>query len=67
MITGVKPFDMSVRPYLDYARIGVEYYSEHGGAYTAGGYVVRQDSVEQELRYFFDNQDRHEFGNIQMG
>lgn len=67
VITGVKPFDMSIRPYLDYARIGVEYYSEHGGAYTAGGYVVRRDSVEQELRYVFDNQDRHEFGSMQMG
>ncbi len=67
VITGVKPFDMSVRPYLDYARIGVEYYSEHGGAYTAGGYVVRRDSVEQALREFFDNQDRHEFGSMQMG
>lgn len=46
---GVKPFDESVRPYLDYVRIGTEYYANHGGAYTAGGYVVRRDSVEQAL------------------
>ena len=46
---GVKPFDESVRPYLDYGRIGIEYYANYGGAYTAGGYVVRRDSVEQTL------------------
>lgn len=47
--TGVIPFDESVRPYLDYTKIGIEYYANHGGAYTIGGYVLRRDSAEQAL------------------
>jgi len=43
------PFDESVRPYLDYSKIGIEYYANHGGAYTIGGYVLRRDSAEQAL------------------
>lgn len=46
---GVVPFDKSVQPYLDYSKIGAEYYANHGGAYTAGGYVLRRDSAGQEL------------------
>ena len=30
--TGVMPFDKSVQPYLNYTKIGIEYYSNHGGA-----------------------------------
>ena len=46
---GVMPFDEKVRPYLDYSKIGIEYYANQGGAYTASGYVLRQDSAGQEL------------------
>jgi len=35
-----------VRPYLDYAGIGVEYYSSHGGAYTPQGYVKRRETAQ---------------------
>jgi len=45
----VMAFDECVRPYLNYSKIGSEYYSNHGGAYTAGGYVLRRDSSGQEL------------------
>lgn len=41
--SGLKPFDESVRPYLNYSRIGIEYYCNHGGAYTTGGYVRSRD------------------------
>lgn len=41
-------FPPAVRPYLDYVAIGAEYYSDHGGAYTRGGYVRRRDT-EPEL------------------
>lgn len=47
--TGVTPFDEKVRPYLDFMKIGIEYYANHGGAYTSGGYVLRRDSAEQTL------------------
>ena len=65
--SGVIPFDENVRPYLDYARIGTEYYANHGGAYTAGGYVVRQDSVEQALQDIVDaRNNRQELGGMGM-
>ena len=64
---GVMPFDESVRPYLDYASIGIECYVNHGGAYTARGYVVRRDSVEQTLRDAFGAHERQELGGMQMG
>lgn len=63
---GVKPFDESVQPYLDYDRIGIEYYANHGGAFTAGGYVVRRDSVESELIDAIEVHDRQTLG-MQMG
>ena len=41
-------FPKEVWPYLDYAGIGAEYYSDYGGAYTPHGYVKRRESeVEQ--------------------
>jgi len=64
---GVKPFDESVQPYLDYARIGVEYYSDHGGAYIAGGYVVKRNSVEQTLIDVAQAYSEQENRGIQMG
>ena len=40
---GWKDFPDHVRPYLDYAAIGIEYYAEHTGAYTGSGYVRKKD------------------------
>ncbi len=66
--TGVMPFDESVQPYLDYTKIGIEYYSNHGGAYTTGGYVLRRDSAEQALQDTVDaHQDRQTLGGMEMG
>lgn len=66
--TGVMPFDESVRPYLDYTKIGIEYYVNHGGAYATGGYVLRRDSAEQALQDIVDAyQDKHIFGGMEMG
>lgn len=65
---GIKPFDESVQPYLDYSRIGIEYYANHGGAYTSGGYVLRRDSAEQALRDIVDaRNNRQTFGAMRMG
>lgn len=65
---GIKPFDENVRPYLDYTKIGIEYYSIHGGAYTAGGYVLRRDSAEQALQDIVDaRNNRQELGGMEMG
>ncbi len=66
--TGVMPFDEGVQPYLDYTKIGIEYYANHGGAYTAGGYVLRRDSAEQELQDIVDaHQDGQPLGGMKMG
>lgn len=66
--TGVMPFDESVQPYLDYSKIGIEYYSNHGGAYTAGGYVLRRDSADQALLDIADaRQDCQALGGMSMG
>ena len=40
-------FSDTVRPYLDYAAIGAEYYANYGGAYTSDGYVNRRESVPE--------------------
>jgi len=37
-------FPKEVQPYLDYAAIGAEYYANHGGIYTPGGYMKRRDA-----------------------
>jgi len=44
--TGYKGFPEHVRPYLDYAGIGAEYYAERGGAYTSVGYVLRKEACQ---------------------
>ena len=41
---GWKDFPDHVRPYLDYAAIGLEYRSEHGGSFNGGGYVRKKDA-----------------------
>ena len=37
-------FPKDTWPYLDYAGLGAKYYSDHGGAYTAHGYVKHRDN-----------------------
>ncbi len=43
-------FPAAVRPYLDYAGIGAEYYANHGGAYTPSGYVKRREAVQEAIQ-----------------
>ena len=45
--TGWKQFPDYVLPYLDYAAIGLEYRSEHGGSFNGGGYVRKKDVDRQ--------------------
>lgn len=46
-IQGDPRFPEAAWPYLDFAKIGSEYYADHGGAYTCCGYVLRkQQSAE---------------------
>ena len=44
--TGYKGFPESVKPYLDYNAIGIEYHAEHDGAFTGNGYTLRRSSAE---------------------
>lgn len=46
--SGYGDFPERVRPYLNYAGIGAEYYAERGGAFTADGYVLRKQSVQEQ-------------------
>lgn len=48
-------FPEAVRPYLDYAGIGAEYYASHGGAYTPDGYVKRKENT---LEHSSENKSR---------
>ncbi|EDM99933.1 hypothetical protein BACCAP_02199 [Pseudoflavonifractor capillosus ATCC 29799] len=45
-IQGDPRFPEAVWPYLDFSKIGAEYYAEHGGAYTYAGYVLRKQDDE---------------------
>jgi len=45
---GYKDFPEYTVPYLDYAKIGAEYYAERGGAYTPAGYVLRKESYHEQ-------------------
>lgn len=45
----VVSFPENVRPYLDYSVIGMEFYTNHGGAYCRGGYAVRQEELPLHL------------------
>ena len=38
----------SIRPYLDYAAIGAEHLSAHGGACTVNGYVRRREPSQEQ-------------------
>lgn len=46
--SGYKDFPDHVRPYLDYAGIGAEYFAERGGAFTPEGYVLRKASYHEQ-------------------
>ena len=48
--TGYKDFPEETHPYLNYAVIGMEYYTNNGGAYGPGGYVRRKEAPEQEVQ-----------------
>lgn len=41
-------FTEAVRPYLDYAGIGAEYRTRHGGTYTPQGYAKRREGVQTQ-------------------
>ncbi len=43
-------FPEQVRPYLDYDGIGAEYCANHGGAYTAEGYIKRREAAQTQAR-----------------
>lgn len=45
-IQGDSRFPEAAWPYLDFAKIGAEYYAGHGGAYTYAGYVLRKQDDE---------------------
>ncbi|MFR1846829.1 antirestriction protein ArdA [[Clostridium] scindens] len=45
-IQGDPRFPEAAWSYLDFAKIGAEYYAEHGGAYTHAGYVLRRQDAE---------------------
>ncbi len=63
-IHGDSRFPEASWPYLDFAKIGAEYYADHGGAYTYGGYVLCRDSVpaiqQQNDAEPWRNEDRQE-------
>ena len=40
---GWKKFPADVLPYLDYAAIGLDYRTDHGGSFNGGGYVRKKD------------------------
>ena len=44
--SGYKGFPESVKPYLDYNAIGIEYHAKHDGAFTVNGYTLRRSSAE---------------------
>lgn len=45
--TGYKDFPEDVKPYLDYAAVGIEYHAEHDGAFTGNGYTMHRGAPEQ--------------------
>lgn len=48
--TGYKDFPEETHPYLNYAVIGMEYYTNNGGAFGPGGYVRRKEAPELEVQ-----------------
>lgn len=54
----VVPFPENVYPYLNYSVIGLEFYTNHGGAYCRGGYAVRQEELPLQLRQLQNREKR---------
>ena len=50
LLHGDPRFPEKAWPYLDFAKIGAEYYADRGGAYTYSGYVLRKQSAEPEQK-----------------
>lgn len=48
---GVIDCPENIKPYLDYVGIGAEFYSDHGGAYTLNGYVVKKTELPPQLQF----------------
>ncbi len=51
-----------IKPYLDYVGIGLEFYSDYGGAYTLDGYVVQKGhlSIRSQAPEPWRNENRNE-------
>lgn len=49
-IHGDRRFPEEAWPYLDFAKIGAEYFAGHGGAYTPSGYVTRREGGQQQVQ-----------------
>lgn len=47
---GHKGFPEETHPYLNYAAIGMEYYTNNGGAYGPGSYIRRKAAPELEVQ-----------------
>lgn len=49
-IHGDRRFPEEAWPYLDFAKIGAEYFAGHGGAYTPKGYVMRRETGQEQTQ-----------------
>ena len=49
-IHGDRRFPEESWPYLDFAKIGAEYFADHGGAYTPSGYVMRREVGQRQTQ-----------------
>ena len=47
---GDRRFPEEAWPYLDFAKIGAEYFAGPGGAYTVSGYVMRREDGQQQVQ-----------------
>ena len=46
---GAFPVPEELTGYIDYAAVGIEFQSDHGGAACCRGYVVRKESLPQAV------------------
>lgn len=49
-IHGDRRFPEEMWPYLDFSKIGAEYFAGHSGAYTPSGYVMRREAGQEQAR-----------------
>ena len=61
-----RPFSECIRAYLDFGKIGAEYYADHGDAYIYCGYVLSKDSADQALLDFTQPHPAQELGGMNM-